>query len=85
MISEYRFTKQAVKDIARLPTAHQKRILRKLDFFISCGDPLSYAKKMVDSQLGQYRFRIGDYRVIFDVEDSYIRVLTLGHRREVYR
>jgi len=85
MISDYRFTKQAVKDVSRLPKTYQRKILKKLDFFVKSGEPLKYVKKMVDSELGEYRFRIGDYRVIFDVEASFLKILTIGHRREVYR
>lgn len=35
----------------------------------------------------EYRFRVGDYRVIyeFDVDSNEIRLITLGHRREIYR
>lgn len=85
MIIEYRFTKQAVKEFSRLPKNYQKQILKKLDYFVNSSDPLRYAKKMVDIELGEYRFRIGDYRVIFDIEDSYLRILVVGHRREIYR
>ncbi|MDH4220892.1 MAG: type II toxin-antitoxin system RelE/ParE family toxin [Candidatus Aminicenantes bacterium] len=35
--------------------------------------------------MGGYRFRIGDYRVIFDIEGNEIGVLRVGHRREIYR
>lgn len=85
MISDYRFTKQAVKDISRLPKNYQRQIIKKLDFFVHSDKPLAYAKKMIDSELGEYRFRVGDYRVIFDVEKTFIKILTIGHRREVYR
>jgi mRNA interferase RelE/StbE len=37
------------------------------------------------TDLGSYRFRIGDYRVIFDVEGANLIVLRVGHRREIYR
>lgn len=34
-----------------------------------------------------YRIRLGDYRVIYSIDDSdkLVRVLDIGHRREVYR
>jgi len=48
-------------------------------------EPLKYASKLTDAALGTYRFRIGDYRVIFDIEDKEIVVLRVGHRRDVYR
>jgi mRNA interferase RelE/StbE len=40
---------------------------------------------MVDLSLGTYRFRIGDYRIIFDIEDEEIVILRVGHRKEIYR
>lgn len=46
---------------------------------------LNHARKMVDPSLGSYRFRIGDYRVIFDIEGDEIIVLRVGHRKEIYR
>jgi mRNA interferase RelE/StbE len=36
---------------------------------------------------GVYRLRVGDYRVLYEIDDdqSVVLVLTIGHRREVYR
>ena len=66
----------------------QKRIANKLRFFIKDGDPLGYAKKIKDNRLGNYRFRVGDYRIIFDVNDKgeivVLMVLRVKHRKEVY-
>jgi len=43
------------------------------------------AERLTNSRLGNYRFRIGDYRVIFDLEEYDISVLRVGHRKEIYR
>jgi len=48
-------------------------------------DPLRHAEKLTQSKLGSYRFRIGDYRVVFDLEGDEIIVLRVGHRREIYK
>jgi len=48
-------------------------------------DPLGYARRMVDPSLGSYKFRVGDYRVIFDLEGDEIIVLRVGHRKEIYQ
>jgi len=48
-------------------------------------NPLRYAERMTDERLGSYRFRIGDYRVIFDLEGDDIVILRVGHRRDIYR
>lgn len=47
--------------------------------------PLKYSEKLTDPNLGTYRFRVGDYRVIFDIEGNDIVVLRLGHRSQIYR
>ena len=77
------FTKRAAKDISRLELGVKRRIIETLERY--CEDPLSYARKMLDASLGTYRFKIGDYRIIFDLEGKEIVVLRIGHRREIYR
>ena len=77
------FTKRAAKDVSRLEPEVRERIRESLKRYSN--DPLSHARKMVDPSLGTYRFRIGDHRVIFDLEDEEIVVLRVGHRREIYR
>ena len=47
--------------------------------------PSTIAERLTESELGSYRFRVGDYRVIFDLEGDEIVVLRVGHRREIYR
>ena len=47
--------------------------------------PLDYAESLTDSTLGSYRFRVGDYRIICDIEGRDIVVLRIGHRRELYK
>lgn len=81
----YYFTPQALKQIKKLPKNIQKRIIIKLDFFCR-ENPLTFADYLIDSSLGGYRFRIGDYRVIFDKDKGDgILVLRIGHRREIYK
>jgi mRNA interferase RelE/StbE len=60
------YTRRAVKDIARLDPATKRRIGQKLMNYLE--DPLKHAEKISDHELGSFRFRIGDYRVIFDLE-----------------
>jgi len=80
----YVFKRQAFKDLKKLPKGIQNRIISKLDYYISVANPLVFADRLINYEIGQYRFRIGDYRVIFDVEDEIIIILTLGHRKEIY-
>lgn len=77
------YTQRAERDIGRLDSKTKERIGKTLLRFVE--DPLKYAEKLSDPALGTYRFRIGDYRVIFDIEGNDIVVLRVGHRREIYR
>ena len=77
------YTRRAIKDIQRLEEKTRKRIGNALLRYSE--DPFNYAEKLTDSKLGNYRFRIGDYRVIFDLEATDIVVLRVGHRKEIYR
>jgi mRNA interferase RelE/StbE len=77
------YTRRAEKDINKLDLETKERIGRTLLRFST--DPLHFAEKLSDFNLGSYRFRIGDYRVVFDLEGTDIVVLRVGHRREIYR
>jgi mRNA interferase RelE/StbE len=81
---EYKFEPKAFKQLAKLPFKIQTRIFSKLDFFCQ-KEPLYYADKLTDNEIGEFRFRIGNYRVVFDLEDKMIIILKIGHRSEIYR
>ena len=82
---KYYLKHSALKDLKRLSKVDQKRIIRKLDFYINSPDPIKFAEPIKDTTLGEYRFRIGDYRVICDILNNTIVVLAIGHRKEIYR
>jgi mRNA interferase RelE/StbE len=71
------------RDIDRLDSGVKNRIGTTLLRFKD--NPLQYAERLTNSALGGYRFRIGDYRVIFDIEGNDIVVLRAGHRKEIYK
>jgi mRNA interferase RelE/StbE len=79
------YKKPAAKDIQKLPKQIQKRLKVKLEWFITQNNPLEFAKALTKPSDAQYRFRVGTYRVLFDVEGSDIIILHVQHRKEVYR
>jgi mRNA interferase RelE/StbE len=79
------FTHFAFRQLKKLDKKIQKRIINKLKFFASQKNPLQFAEPLRDRRFGQFRFRIGDYRVIFDVERGKIIILKVGHRKDIYR
>jgi len=80
---EFVYTRRAAKDIQKLDEITKKRIDKTLVRYGE--DPLKYAERLIDSRLGDYRFRIGDYRVIFDMDRENIVVLRVGHRKQIYK
>ena len=67
----YDFTQKAKKELKRLSKSEQRRIIEKLEFYLTHPNPLSFAK-FIGRRKGikVYRFRIGDWRVIFDWENG---------------
>lgn len=76
-------TQRTVKDIEKIDKETKDRIATKLREYAV--EPLKYARKLVDSKIGTYRFRIGDYWVIFDIDNDNIVILRIGHRRSIYK
>jgi mRNA interferase RelE/StbE len=77
------YTHKAVKDIGKLDKSVKDRIGQTLLRYKE--NPLYYAESLKDSSLGSYRFRIGDYRVVFDIEGNDIIILRVGDRKEIYK
>ena len=73
----------AWRDWERLPSVLQKRLQNKLAFYAA--DPLRYAVKLTNPEIGTYRFRIGEYRIVFDISENTLIVHAVGHRRDIYR
>lgn len=73
------------KGFQKLQKSVQIRIDEKLKIYSSQENPLRFAEKLKDTKIGDYRFRIGDYRVIFDIDNKKIIILKVGHRKDIYR
>ena len=79
------FTRIAFRQFQKLSRPTQKRIDEKLRFYLSQQNPLKFAEPLRDPKFGDWRFRIGDYRILFDIEDDKIIVLKVGHRKDIYK
>lgn len=82
---EFLITKRAKQDLDQLSPAIRRRIRDKLEFFILNDNPLHFAEKLKGRKDGDYRFRVGIYRIVVSVEDKTIYIIRVQHRREVYR
>lgn len=75
------FTKQFLKEIRNLDRPTQIRVLRELRILEE--QPL-LGKRLAGQLIGLMSFRIGDYRVIYQVSKKTLIIRTIGHRSTVY-
>ena len=80
-----RLTRRAAKELAKLPRRVQERIATAVDGLQADPRPAGVTKLSGEENL--YRIRVGDYRVIYDIQEAVLIVLVVrvGHRRDVYR
>lgn len=81
---EIHYTYKAAEQLAALPRVTQRRIATKMRFFAAQTNPLRFAERLVEPREGEYRFRIGNYRIIFDVIEKKIFVLAIRKRDSAY-
>ena len=81
------FDQDAFKELSRLDSKAQLRIVKFLRKRIAGrSDPKKLGKLLHGDKAGLWRFRVGNYRLICDIENKTrtILVLRIGHRRDVY-
>ncbi|MEB3882058.1 type II toxin-antitoxin system RelE/ParE family toxin [Lyngbya sp. CCY1209] len=84
MTYQIRIPKAVQKQLQKIPDPNKQRIIENL--LQMREDPrLGNAIKMKNSQ--GYRLRIGDYRILYDIDDAnqIVTIRRIAHRREVYR
>lgn len=75
----------AVRSIQKLSPQIRKRLRLKLEYFVAQDNPLTFAKALTKPADAQYRFRVGNYRVLFDIENDFIVILLVQHLKDIYR
>ena len=79
------YTRKSAKQLKSLPHSIQKRIVEKMRFYANQNDPLKFAEYLSDRREGEFRFRVRNYRLIFDVRANVIYVLKIDRRDKVYK
>ena len=83
MASRVTYRAAVESDLRRLDKPTARRVLEKLEHALSAnpdaGTPL------VGEFRGLFRYRVGDYRVIYTKTSEGVLVLRIGHRKDVYR
>lgn len=81
------FTKEATKALKKLDKQTASFILgwirKNLE---NCENPRAKGKGLTANRSGQWRYRVGDYRLIAEIQDDRVVILVLGvgHRRDIY-
>lgn len=78
---------QVVKTLEKMDKYTKRIIIEWIEkHLVDCEDPRVHGKALSMNRAGQWRYRIGDYRVIAKIEDDklIILVIAVGHRREIY-
>lgn len=80
------FEEDAEKELAKVDKKNQKRILKVLRERIAPNNPRDFGEPLRGNLAGLWKYRVGDYRVIAEIQDEIVVVLILriGHRRKVY-
>ena len=82
------FTKAALKELKKLDKSTAAMILgwvrKNLE---DCSDPRQHGKGLTANRCGQWRYRVGDYRLLADIQDDKIvfLIVHVGHRSEIYK
>lgn len=83
------FAESAAKSLAKLDPAIARRIIRFLrERLATSPDPRKLGAALKGTEFGEFwKYRVGDYRVIADIQDRRVRILVvrIGNRKDVYR
>ena len=78
---------RVVKELEKMDKFTRRIIIGWIDKnLVNCEDPRIHGKPLTANRVGQWRYRIGDYRIIAEIRDNELIILLIGigHRREVY-
>lgn len=82
------FTKSALKQLKKLDKATAALILGWIRKNLEgCENPRIHGKGLTANRSGQWRYRVGDYRIIAEINDTEIIILVVnvGHRSDIYK
>ncbi len=82
------YTAQAVKELKKLDRHTRALIIGWIEKnLIGCENPRQHGKGLTANRSGQWRYRVGDYRLLAEIQDNkiVILILSVGHRSEVYQ
>lgn len=85
---QVRLEKRAQKNLKKMDPNNARIIMAWISKnLVDCEDPYAYGKSLKGSLKEKWRYRIGDYRLICNIDDENVLILILeaGHRKEIYK
>lgn len=82
------YTEKAVKSIKKLDNSVKMMIRAWIEKnLVGTSDPRRRGKGLTSNLSGYWRYRVGDYRILTEIQDDrlIILVIEVGHRRDVYK
>ena len=82
------FSERARKDLKKLDRYTAAMLLGWIRKNLEgCEDPRQHGKGLTANRSGQWRYRIGDYRLLAEIREEKVVILVLqvGHRSDIYR
>jgi mRNA interferase RelE/StbE len=82
-----RYTENAAKQLKKMDPYSTKQILDYMDEIAGLENPFTRGHGLVENRKGTWRYRVSDMRILCEIRDLelIIHVVSVGHRREVYR
>ena len=77
------YHKEIPEDLPSIPVNMQSRIKKAIEDRLLI-DPIKYGDPLRRSLKGYRKMRVGDYRVIYKIQNNSIYILKIGNRKEVY-
>lgn len=85
---ELLYTEKAVRQLKKLDKSVLVMIKAWIEKnLVGTNDPRRFGKALTGDKKGWWRYRVGDYRILADIQDDklIILVIEVGHRSSVYR
>lgn len=82
-MKEIEWTEASLEDMAALDKGIARRVKQAVERFAETG--AGSVKKLQGIDPPEYRLRVGDYRIRFELDGETIRILRVRNRREAYR
>ncbi len=82
------YDKKAIKSLSKIDQGQKVIILAWIEKnLVDTNEPKKHGKALKGNLKEYWRYRIGDYRILADINDNQIQIIiiNIGHRREIYK